>query len=113
MNKDKHTPGPWKARVLERQGFEQYPLGYKAVFEIEAINDKGQSSAGTFIGFGGQGEENAALISAAPEMLDALEDLDEIMDFINYDSLSHWPAKRVRELTANIEKVIKKAKGET
>lgn len=63
----KHTPGPWSVRHQPyRDGFKFAVCGED--FWPAAIFSDGRSNAGT-------AEANAALIAAAPEMLDALRGL--------------------------------------
>jgi hypothetical protein len=62
--KTKHTPGPWSHRYLTKYGF---------IIENE---DKGQMQFGKLADImprgGGESQANAALIAAAPDMLQAL-----------------------------------------
>lgn len=100
MNKQKFTPGPWSLLfndktkvVLEQQGV--------AVF-----------IADTYAGFTKSEEEqkaNAALIAAAPEMYDLLEHyLGLIQKASEGDTVAE---QKIFEQAADIEKVLKKARG--
>jgi hypothetical protein len=85
-SKTKHTPGPWVAETYD---------GFNDV-RIESNNGP-IAIVGT-----GKGEANAALIAAAPEMLEALEELyltfrDEIAES--------------SELEKMLQNIITKAKG--
>lgn len=101
MSEEKFTPGPWSLLfndktkvVLEQQGV--------AVFVAD-----------TYAGFTKSEEEqkaNAALISAAPEMYDILEHYFKLIQRANDgDAVSE---KKIFEQAADIEKVLKKARGE-
>lgn len=88
-NKTKHTPGPW----LTTTDLDQYELfGYSLIAEdslLAVISD----------------EENATLIAAAPEMLEALEYLLEHAKITDLLTSEHSINKA--------KTAIKKAKGET
>lgn len=87
-NKTKHTPGPWKAELSEDY-LELHVWNHNT--KIAVVNDPH---------YGGRelAVHNAALIAAAPEMLEALEVL-----------VAHAPNN---ECENNIRALIKKAKGE-
>ncbi len=57
----KHTPGPWECRKSRQEGMYQVVCG-------------------TFYVQGLMGEANARLIAAAPELLEALEELYWLVD---------------------------------
>jgi hypothetical protein len=73
----KHTRGPWDLRLLETAGRDRYPNGYKSIYDLDIRNEVGQRSAGTLIVFGQEGEANARLIAAAPELLMWAKDVIE------------------------------------
>jgi len=77
MSSDKKpfTPGPWRPVRMSDSGRDKFPFGYEVKFIIDASSDKGSRSAGIYTGFGPEGEANAQLIAAAPELLVVLEDL--------------------------------------
>lgn len=101
---NKHTPGPWIVRVLERGDVARHPKGYKTIVDLDQPNGIGQRSAGTLIVFGDEGEANARLIAAAPEMLEALK---AMADFAS-NQLS--PEGRLNAL-GKMDAAIRKAEG--
>lgn len=95
--KPKHTPGPWFAEgtaVFTKQG-----AYYVAETEIERKS---------FTKRGGEARANAALIAAAPEMLEALEKMLRLVE-IEYEG-THFPD--VASKIDDARKAIAKAKGE-
>ncbi len=110
--KHKHSPGPWKPVVLERQGFHQYPLGYKTIIDLDdtfSSENQGQASsvAATLIVFGPQGEANAQLMAMAPDLLVAVEQLLSIIT-----SPMPIPNSTGQPILDNAKKLLAKAKGE-
>lgn len=82
---DKHTPGPWS---LSDYGWSRRSDGGHPVFMGRISGNGGQlvhsgSAFGIFGKTEGEAEGNARLISAAPEMLEALKAL--------VDDLGHFP----------------------
>lgn len=66
---DKHTPGPWHIRKIERSGIVGFTVDTKdSEIEICEIYPKPQSQVAVK-------QANARLISAAPDLLVALENL--------------------------------------
>jgi hypothetical protein len=65
-NKPKHTPGPWMAKLVELQKYKYWVIEERQYngFQIAStINDEVE-----------QGEANARLIAAAPELLAELKE---------------------------------------
>ena len=88
----KHTPGPWKST---QDGFiESNEPIEKGETEKKIIADV----------WGDDRNANAFLMAAAPEMLEALEELDSF-EFTAYD-------RTMVHLVQATKKAIKKAKGE-
>ena len=84
----KHTPGPWKYfnnQIIYDAG---YGGPFKSVCEMNGNNN----------------ESNASVISAAPEMLEALE---KALPLLDASSCEVWVAARQAAASA-----IKKARGE-
>lgn len=74
MNEQKHTPGPWKIANL-------YPLpDFGETYQITAHGVPTVARVNTdYAGMGlGEGEANARLIAAAPDMLAALKNIVEL-----------------------------------
>ena len=96
MTETKHTPGPWKTRKgFFSDAVEIYkPKHLMKPFiptEIAIIRSEGP-----------EGEANARLISAAPELLEALQAFVKYADDVNddspeFDRASAAIAKAVRE----------------
>lgn len=85
-----HTPGPW--RVIEKVGFSVYPEDSPVYI---AFMNNARSNC----------EVNANLMAAAPEMLEALEDVQKYVTFQMH--LDHE-----KEIAEKVDKAIAKAKGE-
>jgi hypothetical protein len=99
MNNTAHTPGPW--RVIE-------DLGEMAVTPVSD-----QANGGYFIAHcaGPDARGNAPLIAVAPELLQALQNCQAMLE--DWASLYNTPSsKAVREQINANEALIKKAKGE-
>lgn len=102
MSESKHTPGPWRLGEEDNRncmipvlcGDEEEPY---AVAEVSHYDDFPP---------GEQGSENAKLIAAAPELLEALEAL--------VDDLDNKALRRYlnRNVVTTARKAIAKAKGE-
>lgn len=102
MSETSFTPGPWMVS--------------KSEFPMLVFNDRrGAVCNVCFIdstGIGGYKEKNAnaALISAAPEMYDILKHYFDLIQRANDgDTISE---QKIFEQAADIEKVLKKARGE-
>ena len=111
MSKTKFTPGPWVARIEDRsfcdtgdvftfcavaqKGASKYDL----ITEVFTINDDTDEALA-----------NTRLIASAPEMYWILEHyLDLIQRANDGDAVSE---QKIFEQAADIEKVLKKARGE-
>lgn len=100
----KHTPGPW---FEHREGFStvyiEARIGGGVIQEVAAC---GPTEAGSE-----QQSANARLISAAPDLLEALEDMVSLVKSRCYPQpdkpSSDWGRAEAAEL------IIKKAKGES
>ncbi len=90
--KTKHTPGPWEAGKAKSGAWGVWTLpGFYYVFDSS-----------------NNGEANARLIAAAPEMLTALRMALSTLNYMTSEEFSHGKDKRTRELLAA---VIAKAEG--
>ncbi len=99
MKKNKHTPGPWLKSPGEMQpiicvdGDPEWPI----VVQVSGHSDEGI-------------EANIALICAAPDMLEALEEASEhIRECLGADERKGSDSE---EIWQNCCAAIKKAKGE-
>ena len=93
MHSNKHTPGPWK--VAEAEFIEGQDDCFK--FHIQMPPGKGCIS-----------KANCNVIAAAPDMLEALVDLDEAC----WDFEDHANAWEMRVALKKARAAIAKAKGE-
>ena len=94
MNKNKFTPGPWKAEITnDYLGVEIWNQNTK----IASINTKPMSGREVVV-------PNAALIAAAPEML-------EFIEMVLKEQLEHGQHGD-QVYISKAESIIKKAKGE-
>lgn len=101
MTKPKHTPGPWAELIREN--------GHIVIHSLNKID--GQVVAKTSGNFLGQVEANAALIAAAPEMLEALE---TCLEFVGSGGLgTEVNAHAKATLEKYLSRAIAKAKGES
>lgn len=99
-----HTPGPWKAR----------PLGDPFNGRFQINNEEGEHRIYVALVYDyHQPEANANLIAAAPELLQALENLVQLVDVI-----AKYPANNERlqgyinsETRLDAVNAINKAKG--
>ena len=101
----KHTPGPWDIREGFRSDtWEVFPTrgappddGFSAWAELATVvadyNDDDMS----------EGEANARLIAAAPELLAALQALDLLIDFNDDEIGTVWMFDDISEMRAAIE----------
>ena len=101
MSDTTHAPGPWHA----------FQGGDKGSFEITHANGNGGSTTVAFTPYGGDGNRhwaNAQLISAAPEMLEALK---EVVEWVGKETapLDQMPDAMVALLLAR--EAIEKAEG--
>jgi hypothetical protein len=100
----KHTPGPWKLSHTRIQGFHvSDSTGWGVAVVLKDIND----------------EDNARLIAAAPQMLEALERLSSAATAVNqqrHDNPDPVPMfVAIGEMLSAIrqaDEAIKAAKGE-
>lgn len=100
MKKQSHTPGPWRAIPLKDNG---------------SVYSYAVKSGDDYIFIGGVAsvtEENANLIAAAPEMLEALEHIAEHITRLNQGLEPLSKADLTKILIFTVSPVIKKAKGE-
>ena len=94
----KHTPGPWR---IGRSG-NDYP------YKIEAMDGRGITSwRGISRPYSAEGEANARLISAAPELLYAAELAESLLRTGNGGILADGPTHHA------LIAAIAKAKGES
>lgn len=99
----KHTKGPWSvinyrntSDYTIRQDFKTYGINAKPIITSEGLEPENNLA-------------NAKLIAAAPEMLEALEDVKDVLDQCFTLIKTSGEAHRALE---QINKVIKKAKGD-
>ncbi len=91
MNKPKHTPGPWIAQTDE-SGSSVRSSDHRVLSAIAKCHD-----------------QDAALIAAAPELLDALE---YAVSKMKTQALTRGCSKGILIATQNAEDAIAKARGE-
>jgi len=110
MNKTEHTPGPWTMHLNRGNGI------FKDSYCIANCEDMGQVHkegnriiARTPTGIGGIYEDNARLIAAAPELLEALETLNKLLKGV-YDGI-HVITDNDYVLIEQAQAAINKAKG--
>ena len=94
MTEAKHTPGPWFVTGI-RTLYVEARIGGGLVQEIAACGPTHQDG-----GYGDQQRANARLISAAPEMLEALNLCRQHM----YEHASNTPDDAFEKLCAAIAK---------
>lgn len=100
MTQFKGTPGPW--RVSEKRGdlidirHENNELGAMSLNLAQVVARQSWLK---------EAEANARLISAAPELLEALS--------VTLDEIGHWLSQQKPELREKLVLVINKATGET
>lgn len=97
----KHTKGPWnicEPSAHKNTFWVDAEGGNVALFDVKAI-DVGMKGA----------YANAVLISAAPELLEALEELEH---FVTQLEFSQDDDGKIYPVVSIARKVIKKAKGE-
>ena len=113
MSEEKFTPGPWYIKPSE-----EIPSPYLGVTSSTRITildaQDGQYKPRHVIAQvakgNGRGAANAALIAAAPEMYGILEHYLNLIQRANDgDTISE---QKIFEQAADIEKVLKKARGE-
>lgn len=106
-----HTPGPW--RIIK-----QLPYGHQLpVFKIFGKTEQGHDRYITEINLIStelENEEaaNATLISAAPELLEALEAMNDKLNKCFQYELSDDLDGLLRSMSDEVEAAIAKAKGE-
>ena len=98
----KHTPGPWKVVSSYERDDAQFPVAQiEYLYVISAIEDR--SLLGTV-------QADARLIAAAPDLLEALSELVEIVQ----DAIDQRSAKYLDSFTLQPAiSAIKKATGES
>lgn len=106
----KHTPGPWVADL------ETYPIMVRSQSETwplvdELGNEEGRT--GVFIANTGDNKANARLIAAAPDLLEALDNLARYADTCELFLKETHPGKAaaLRERVSSARAVIAKATG--
>ncbi|MCK8669409.1 hypothetical protein M1M11_31485 [Pseudomonas azerbaijanoccidens] len=85
MAEQKHTPGPWfspDGKTI-KQDYRSIGLSESAGCMIGAVMG-GPTSGPTFIEVAEEVEANTRLIAAAPELLQALQNLEVAMNTVNY-----------------------------
>ena len=97
---NKHTPGPWKAEPAHRLGFVVY-ANVEPYVVVESADDEGRYGAIAL-------EADARLIAAAPELLEALEDLVRLAEM----SMREAGEYMVDDELTNSRAAIAKARGE-
>jgi hypothetical protein len=88
-----HTPGPWKARIVVGPGCGSI------------VTESGRYIASISTQTG-TGEANAALIAAAPDLLQSLKEVFQLAAIFNHDADPIWAAVRDKAKAA-----IAKAEG--
>jgi len=113
----KHTPGPWKA--VDVRDARNNPSGYAVWQDIErpfSDSPRGNKICATPDGTTPQNKANAALIAAAPELLEALEMLvvTDNDKSCPYCTKTEWGEEKHDEdcVYHRAYKIIAKARGE-
>lgn len=114
MSEEKFTKGPWFIKQSEeiRSPYSATNVSSTRITILDAPGGQYQSRhvIAQVAKGNGRGEANAALIAAAPEMYGILEHyLDLIQRANDGDAVSE---QKIFEQSADIEKVLKKARGE-
>lgn len=102
----KHTPGPWKQGTRGPNGCPIIGTekGLMVCMLAHSANESGQKE---------QAEANAHLIAAAPELLEALEELSGIVQGILDDTDVAYVSSHIDSFTLQIAKAaILKAEGD-
>jgi hypothetical protein len=100
-----HTPGPWTIQPVS--------VGFRAPHpdaEDKMILGSNKVCPGITWGFGEEGEANARLIEAAPDMLVGLEDAAAFLENVSDDLLGHHPGECCCH-RCNLVRLIAKVKG--
>lgn len=103
----KHTPGPWAYDTCYRHGYVVWSSEHECV--VDAQDDEGRYGAIL-------SEPNARLIAAAPEMLEALQDLAayaDVCELLLMDGGYSGKAQSLRRRVTKAMSAIAKATGET
>ena len=95
----KATPGPWRHMESE-DGFTEY--------DYSILDHRGV--LGAAFGAVDANEANARLMAAAPDLLEALKDVETILNRIDWD-LTCASAKEADTLRDQVEAAIAKAEG--
>lgn len=89
----KHTPGPWRIRT------EKVPNGYRTNIEVDCLliaTCNGSTNAmWDFVPGAREGLANAQLIAAAPDLLDALLEVDATIQTNDVDKYSLEPLREL------------------
>lgn len=94
-----HTPGPW--RVIHQ----------RTIREIHSSNGPKVADVYDFTGDSQFARADARLIAAAPELLEALKEIQEGRGAFSMDHLTH-AANTIEEMKALAKTAIAKAEGE-
>lgn len=98
----KHTPGPWRVRNCQTAVLVDVVRNGDAMLIALVADNDSQGDTET-----DRKMNNARLIAAAPQMLEALEMADELIDQLIIDNTDNHAEER-----AKIRAAIKAAKGE-
>lgn len=98
----KHTPGPWE-KVDGTDGITRGIRGWHGPESVNVINWNGISRATSVTG-----QANARLLLAAPDLLEALQDVDALW---THHSIAHSDGK-ISPLHEKVIAAIAKATGE-
>ena len=113
MSETKFTPGPWYIKPSEEKPSPYWGTTSSTRITILDAPDgqyKPRHVIAQVAKGNGRGDANAALIAAAPDMYGILEHyLDLIQKANDGDAVSE---QKIFEQSADIEKVLKKARGE-
>lgn len=88
----KHTPGPWLVVVYEHRAKKLIKGNKNCIYAIASVD-------GSPIQVPSKNEDNARLIAAAPEMLEALETVEKLTTDVM--------------ILAGVRSIIAKARGES
>lgn len=101
--KTKHTPGPWHMEPTSNDPKTGIPYFYHVNKNHQNI---GSFNENEFVGVSNaDAHANAVLASAAPEMLEILQELHAKIDW-GYD---FWPENEGQEIKSRLEELIQKA----
>lgn len=94
MSEAKHTPGPWRVdghagrlEIVGRPNWKCRRFGVEGEWSVAVVDDLSEGQDGAEF----ETEANAHLISAAPEMLEALEQfMEEYVELVNSGDAGFW-----------------------